>query len=164
MVEQLNKPERYRKLRTDTIKQSRAAMNKKLAELKLKDLTTKQEHSSLKLSVPKTSKARPILKIHKDPLKIPLIINTQNSPIYKIAKKISKEIRPLIKSGKSYIKDREQFVDKIRNIKLEEDETVISFDISDMYPSLPKQNVITEIVRKINDENFKPSMNKKNIN
>ena len=117
VAQELNKPERYRKLKTDTIKQSRAAINKKLAELKLKDLITKQEHSSLKPNVPKTPKARPILKIHKDPLKIRLIINTQNSPIYKIAKKISKELRPLIRSGKSYIKDTEQFVDKIGNIK-----------------------------------------------
>ena len=110
MVEQeLDKPERYRKLRTDIIKQSRAALNKKLAELKFKNLITKEEHSSLKPSVPKTLKARPILKIHKDPLKIRLIINTQNSPIYKIAKKISKELRPLIRSGKSYIKDTQQF-------------------------------------------------------
>ena len=30
-----------------------------------------------------------------------------------------------------------------------------------MYPSLPKPDVITEVVRRINDENFKPSMNKK---
>ena len=101
------------------------------------------------------------MKIHKDPLKIRLIINTQNSPIYKIAKKISKELRPLIRSGKGYIKDTEQFDGKIRNAKLEEDETMISFDISDMHPSLSKQDVITEVVRRINGENFKPSMNKK---
>ena len=161
VAQELNKPERYRKLKTDTIKQSRATINKKLAELKLKDLITKQEHPSLKPNVPKTPKTRPILKIHKDPLKIRLIINTQNSPIYKIAKKISKELRPLIRSGKNYIKDTEQLVDKIRNIKLEEDEIMISFDISDMNPSLPKQDVITEVVRRINEENFKPSMNKK---
>ena len=42
----------------------------------------------------------------------------------------------------------EQFLDKIRNINLE-DETMISCDISDMYPSLPKQDVITEVVRRI---------------
>ena len=110
-VEQkLNKPKRYSKLRTDIIKQSRAAINKKLAaELKLKDLITKQEHSSLKPTVPKTPKARPILKTHKDPWKIRLIINTNNSPIYKIVKKKSKELRPLIRSGKSYIKDTQQF-------------------------------------------------------
>ena len=99
--------------------------------------------------------------MQKDLLKISLIINTQNLPIYKIAKKILKELRPLTRSGKSYIKDTEQFVDKIKNIKLEEDETMISFDISDMYPSLPKWDVITEALRRINDENLKPSMNNK---
>ena len=47
MVEQeFKKLERYRKFIADTIQQSRAAINKKLAELKLKDLITKQEHSN----------------------------------------------------------------------------------------------------------------------
>ena len=41
---------------------------------------------------------------------------------------------------------------------------MISFDISDMYPSLPKQDVTTEVARRINDKNFKPPMNKKSIN
>ena len=36
-----------------------------------------------------------------------------------------------------------------------------SFDISDMYPSLRKQDVITEVVSRIDDEHFKPPMNKK---
>ena len=71
MVEQeFKKLERYTKFITHTIQQSRAAVNKKLAELKLKDLITKQEHSKSKPSIPKTPKARPILKIHKDPIKI----------------------------------------------------------------------------------------------
>ena len=38
---------------------------------------------------------------------------------------------------------------------------MISFDISDMYSSLPKQIVITKVVRRTHDKNFKPSMNKK---
>ena len=63
--------------------------------------------------------------------------------------------------AKVILKTRNNFVDKIRYAKLEEDETMISFDIPDMYPSLPKQDVITEVVRRINDENFKPSINKK---
>ena len=57
IVEQeLNKPEIYKKIRTDTIKKSRTAINKKLVELKVKDLITKEKHSSLKPSVPKTPK------------------------------------------------------------------------------------------------------------
>ena len=155
----MTKPERYKKFRTDITEKSKAIINKKVAELKLKDLITKQEHSILKPSVAKTIIVRPILKKHKDPLKIRLIIKFQNSPIYKIAMKTLKELRPSV-SGKGYIKDTEKFVDKIRNIKLEENKKLIMFDISDMHPSLLKRDVITEVVRRINDEKFKPSRSK----
>ena len=74
---------------------------------------------------------------------------------------MSKELRPLIRSGKGYIKDTEEFVDKVRNIKVEEDEAMIRFDISDIYPFWSKQDIRPEVFRRINDENFKPSMNKK---
>ena len=105
MVEQeLNKRIRYRKLRPGTIKQSRDAINKKI---EIKRSNNKTRTFQFKPSLPKTRKARPILKTQKDPLKVYLIINTQNSPIYKIAKKILIEVRALIRSGKSYIKDTE---------------------------------------------------------
>ena len=60
----------------------------------------------------KTPKAKPLPKIPKDPLKIRLIINTQNSPIYKIVKQISKELLLLVWSGKSYIKGNENLLIK----------------------------------------------------
>lgn len=47
------------------------------------------------------------------------IINTQNSLVYKISKENIERIKTLVRNRKSYIKDTEQFVNKIRNIKLE---------------------------------------------
>ena len=93
--QQMNKTEKYKKRRTDTIKKWRAAVNKKNCRTKIKRSynTTKTFHF-LKPVVPKTPKYRPIFKIRKDALKMRLIINTQNSRISKIAKKISKELRP----------------------------------------------------------------------
>ena len=161
MVEQeLNNPETQKKLRTDTTETARVAINKELAGLKLKDLITRQGHPILKPSVPKTTKARPILKIQKDPLKIRFIVNTQDLPIYNIGKKVLKELRPLVRSGKSFVKGTEQFADKIRNIKLEEDKTMVTFNISNIYPFLHKQDVITEVIRRINNKNFKPLIKK----
>ena len=90
LQQKLNKTERYKKLRTDTIKKSRADINKKIVELKLKDLITKQEHSILKASMPKTQKTRPIFKIYKNSLKMCLTINTQNFPLYKIEQNIER--------------------------------------------------------------------------
>ena len=37
---------------------------------------------------------------------------------------------------------------------------MVSFEILNIFPSLPKQDVFTEIVRRINDKNLTPSRNK----
>ena len=84
-------------------------------------------------------------------MKIRLTINNQSSPTHKIAHK-KKILKNLERSGKSYIKNTEKFAKKIKNIKLEQEETIISFDISGMYPSLPKEEVVTEVIRKISDK------------
>lgn len=59
------------------------------------------------------------------------------------------------------MKDTEHVPDEIRNIKLEEDKTMASFDILDIFPFLPKQDAIAKVIRRINDKNFKISVNKK---
>ena len=135
MEQKLNKPKRYRKLRTGTVKQSGAAINKKLAKLKLRDLITKQKHSSLKPSVPKTPKARPTLKTHKDPLKM---FDYQHSKFTYIKNSRENTERTNTFNKKWKELSGKKFVDKIRNIKLEQEETMISFNISGMYPILPK--------------------------
>ncbi|XP_057305306.1 uncharacterized protein LOC130642235 [Hydractinia symbiolongicarpus] len=104
--------------------------------------------------------ARPSLKTHKNPLKVRLIINTQGSVFYKIAKFVSKELKYLTTSAKSYIKDTEQFVNKVKEINLDENEKLVSFDIADMYPSLPKSEVIHEVERRIREDTFKTNVNK----
>ena len=42
------------------------------------------KNRDLKPHTPKTPSARPTLKIHKNPLKIRPVVNTQNSAVYKI--------------------------------------------------------------------------------
>ena len=114
----------------------------------------------LKQITPTTPIARPTLKAHKNPLKVRLIINTKGSSYYKIAKFISRELKPLTASATSFIKNSEQFVNKLKNIQLQEAEKIASFDIADMYPSLPKQHVIKEVERRILSDGFQTKYNR----
>ena len=45
-------------------------------------------------------------------------------------------------SGKRFIKYLESFVKSIKVEKLSDDEELASFDIKEMYPSLPKYDVL----------------------
>ena len=51
-----------------------------------------------------------------------MIINTQGSAFYKIAKFVSRKLKPLTTTGKSYIKDSEEFIKRIENETLKENE------------------------------------------
>ena len=57
-------------------------------------------------------------------------------------------------SEKTSIKDLKRFVEDIKDEKLSDVEQFFSFDIKDMYPSLPKYDVLSEIKNRINDNNF----------
>ena len=102
---ELNNQNRYYSLKKDNTDNVRSKVNKKLKELKESGLISEKLYTDLKPHTMKTPSARPLLKIHKNPLKVRLVINPQNSAVYKIGKHLSKELRQITISGKSFIKD-----------------------------------------------------------
>ena len=58
------------------------------------------------------------------------------------------------------MKDSKRFAENIKNEKLRDDEQFVSFDIRDMYPSLAKYDVLSEIKSRINDKKFVTNINK----
>ena len=73
---------------------------------------------------------------------------------------MSKELQQLTTSEKSFIKDSKSFVENIKDEKLSDDEQFVSFDIKDMYLSLPKYDVLSEIKNKINNNKFVTTIDK----
>ena len=127
----------------------------------MSNLITADGLKELELKAHSVPSAKPTLKAHKVPLKIWLIINTQGSVSYKIAKLFSRELQPLVSGGKSYTKDSANFVQTIKSIKLEPAENIVSFDVEDMYPSLPRAKVLKEVSLLIKLPHFQPKINKR---
>ena len=73
---------------------------------------------------------------------------------------MSKELRQITTSGKSFIKDSKSFVENIKDEKLSDDEQFVSFDIKGMYPSSLKYDELSEINNRINDNKFVTSIDK----
>ena len=158
---ELSKTERYTLVNSDPTKLCQTKVNGLLKDLQKANLITADELRELKPKTPSVPSARPTLKAHKVPLKIRLIINTQGSASYKIAKLVSRELKSLVLGGKSYIKDSANFVQTLKSITLEPSDNIVSFDVEDMYPSLPRAEVLKEVSRLINLPQFEPKTNKK---
>ena len=67
---------------------------------------------------------------------------------------MSKELRQITTSGKGFIKDSKSFAENVKDKKFSDDEQFVSFDIKEMYLSLPKYDVISEIKNRINNSKF----------
>ena len=71
-----------------------------------------------------------------------------NSGILKeIDRHISKILKKYVGLSEYYIKNSNNFVDKARDLKVEEDEELVSYDGTALYPSVPRKDAL-EIVQK----------------
>lgn len=103
---------------------------------------------------------RPLSIVHKNLLKVHLLINTQNSEMYLIGKVLVKQLRQLATSGTSFIRDSKVFVDNTKNEKQNKHKKLFSFDINNISPSLSKDEVLTEVKRRRKKSSFLTNTNK----
>jgi len=66
----------------------------------------------------------------------PIISNT-NAPTEKLAKWLVTEIKKLPPVKSFSVKNSYEFVEKIQNVQLENDERLVSFDVTALFPSIP---------------------------
>ena len=76
-------------------------------------------------------------KIHKPDVPLRPIVSTIGSATYYLAKELTKTISPLAGKSFSFVQDSSDFVQKIKNIRLEEDTVLVSFDVVQLFTKVP---------------------------
>ena len=79
-----------------------------------------------------------------------VIVDYTNNPTYKLAKFLSRIIKPLQKDLVSNVIDSFHFTDFIKTVKLNDDETFLSFDVTSLYTSVPISESVN-IIEKLLD-------------
>ena len=85
-------------------------------------------------------------KIHKDDYPLREIVDSEGSVYKDTDKHISRIIKPYAEKNKYCIKNSEDFVQRVKDLHVEEDEIMVSFDVVALYPSIP-QNEATAIIK-----------------
>jgi hypothetical protein len=93
------------------------------------------------------------IKLHKDNKPIRPIINWRNAPAYEIAKQVSKTLHnylqlPYINNGQNSI----QLMTDLKTIEINKNTRLCSFDITNMYTNIPKNEMII-IIKKLLENN-----------
>ena len=87
-------------------------------------------------------------KIHKEGLPLRPICSSTKVPCYNLAKYLISILKNLTSDSKYNVKDSHQFKSKIRGIKLDSDEILVSFDVISLFTNIPLKTALELIAAK----------------
>lgn len=102
------------------------------------NLISKQLKYHISISNPVTPKMYCLPKIHKPGNSMRPIISGINSPTYLLSKWLFNQFKNFPVQPETFAVDNSiQFINKIKDLKLNKDEILVSFDVSALFPSIP---------------------------
>ena len=142
----LTKPP-FKKLNRDPTKRNENRVNNGLKRLLNKKAIDTGTYNRLRVSM---NGSRPPLfygsvKIHKPDRPLRPIVSAIGSSTYNLSKYVSNILADYVKQCRSFLRDTRDFVDQLEDIKIEEDEILVSFDVKSLFTSVPVTDAINTI-------------------
>jgi hypothetical protein len=75
-------------------------------------------------------------KVHKEGVSLRPIVSLPGTPTYKLAKELWRRLKHLITGSEHVITNAGQFLHKLQDIKIEEDEVMLSYDVTALFTSI----------------------------
>ena len=133
----LKDTETYQPLDIDPSKTTVNRINMKLKQLKDKDKLEETNYKRIRPNDASTAKFYELPKIHKENNPLRPIVSLPGSPTYELSKYLAMILHPLVKTSPHTINNANTFLTNIKDLKLEPDEIMISFDVVSLFTSIP---------------------------
>ncbi|KAG8237492.1 hypothetical protein J437_LFUL017037 [Ladona fulva] len=84
-----------------------------------------------------------LVKLHKPNNPIRPVVSSVSSPTHKLASKLDGILRSVLAFNPTYsVKNSIEVADRLKNIKLFDNSKLVSFDVVNLFPSVPKNDVL----------------------
>lgn len=145
--------ETYELTKKDPTKTFRQKIYKKILSLQKKSLITKEQGNYIRPTEGPVPRLYGLPKVHKQGNPLRPIVSSISSPTYQLAKFLTKTLRPCLPKSDGDVNNSTDFVQRIKNIQLMDDEVMVSFDITSLFTNIPMQLALESLERMIvNDE------------
>ena len=105
-------------------------------------------------------------KIHKSGIPLRPIISSIGTVTYNTAKELARILKPLVGLSNHHIQNTMDFVEQIKEVKLKKEESMVSYDVTALFTSVPIPPVLKIIEEKLTNDKDLPqrtSMNTRHI-
>lgn len=111
-----------------------------------------QDNKNLLVNNPYTLRIYGAPKIHKEGIPLRPIVNTIGGPTYHLAKHLAKKPKPLVGNTDSFVKDSTQFIAEIKNIKLDQNDILVSFNVTSLNTNISIDDAMEVILKLIDPD------------
>ena len=91
-------------------------------------------------------------KIHKPGIPLRPIISSIGTVTYNTAKELARILKPLVGLSEHHIQNTFDFVQQIKEVKLKNDESLVSYDVTALFTSVPIPPVLKIIEEKLKED------------
>ena len=127
----------YSLLKNDPTKTTERKLNKILLELKKSEKISESLYKRLHSSDGLPPRFYGLPKIHKPQIPLRPIVSFVDSPTYNLSSYLANILEPLVGNTNCHVKNSYEFASFIKDIKLTEDEELVSFDVVSLFTNIP---------------------------
>ncbi|XP_070066125.1 uncharacterized protein [Drosophila virilis] len=138
----------YRTLRLDPTSRLQTKNNTFVAQLFKMGLISKDERNKMTTTTAVPPRIYGLPKIHKEGTPLRPICSSIGSPSYGLCKYIIQILKNLTMDSRYNIKNAVDFKDRVNNSQIREEETLVSFDVVSLFPSIPIELALDTIRQK----------------
>ena len=105
-------------------------------------------------------------KIHKEGIPLRPIISSIGAASYATSKELARILKPLVGSSIFHVNNTQDFIQQLKDIKLQQDQCMVSFDVKAVFTSVPIEPAINTIKKLLEDDtelHKRTSLSVKNI-
>ncbi|KER31053.1 hypothetical protein T265_02616 [Opisthorchis viverrini] len=111
-------------------------INTTLKKLQETHEITRQERWKMKADDTNIARFYGLPKVHKEGTPLRPIVSLPGTPTYKLAKDLWRRLKHLISGSEHTVNNAGQFLHKLRNVSIEDDEVMLSFDVTSLFTSI----------------------------
>ena len=146
----------YKKLKLDPTSKYKKEIVSALKGLKDRKIITTDLHRNLYPTVDQPPRFYGLPKVHKAGTPLRPIVSSISTITYNCAQYLAKVLSPLVGNTIHHVKNSTEFAAFVRDIKLEDDEEIRSYDVSALFTSVPVDKALDIIkTRLTNDPTLK---------
>ena len=138
---------KYEKLSSSSCNSVNSDLKSLLKMITMDGRMSKSEVQQWVIQEPRIPRLYGVPKIHKVGTPLRPIVDATDSVTYKVGKNLNRILKPIVEEKPYVLKNSVQFSNFVKDYKIQEDEILVSFDVVQLFPSIPIQ-VALEAIKK----------------